>query len=460
MHFKKRFLSTLILLSCFWLTGFELFQCSDSNSSGSDSRSGSSGTRIDVRNEQKISAEQGNFSGNLDNGDQFGSAVGDPGDLESDGVQDLAVGAPFDDDGGNDRGAVWVLFMDDNGRVDLQRRISDDAGDFGGDLDNDDVFGSALAGIGDLNGDGAFDLVAGAPGNDDGGNDRGGVWVLFLDADGRVRDQQKIADGAGGFDGNLADDDRFGSAVAVAGDINGDGIADLAVGAPNDDSDSTDAGALWILFMRADGRVDDWQRITEGSGGFNGNLRAGDGFGSAVAGTGDLDGDGIPDLVAGAPGDDGSGTDRGALWVLFLDAEGRVREQQKIADGEGGFSGDLANEDRFGSAVARIGDINRDGVADLAVGAPNDDDGSGNAGAVWIVFPEADGRVDGWQKVSEQSGGFGGDLKAGDHFGAALAGIGDLNNDGVVDLAVGAPGDDDGGDDQGALWILFMQRTN
>ena len=184
------------------------------------------------------------------------------------------------------------------------------------------------------------------------------------------------------------------------------------------------------------------------------------GFGSAVAGAGDLDGDGIPDLVVGAPGDDGSGTDRGALWVLFLNAEGRVREQQKIADGEGGFSGDLANDDRFGSAVARIGDINRDGIADLAVGAPNDDDGSGNAGAVWIVFLEADGRVDGWQKVSEQSGGFGGDLSAGDRFGAALTGIGDLDNDGIVDLAVGAPGDDDGGDDQGALWILFMQRTN
>ena len=108
MHFDKRYLYTLILLSCFSLTGFELFQCSDSNSSSSDSRSGSSGTRIDCRDEQKISAEAGNFSGNLDNDDRFGSAVAAIGDIDGNGVEDIAVGAPGDDTNGTDRGAVWV----------------------------------------------------------------------------------------------------------------------------------------------------------------------------------------------------------------------------------------------------------------------------------------------------------------------------------------------------------------
>jgi hypothetical protein len=460
MHFDKRFHHSLILLSFFCLTGFELSQCTDSSSADGDSSSGSTGIRIQVRDEQKISADKGNFNGNLTSGDRFGSAVSTPGDLESDGVQDLTVGAPFDDDGGADRGAAWVLFMDGNGRVDNERKISGEAGGFDGNLDNNDFFGSALAGTGDLNGDGAFDLAVGAPGSDVGGPDRGAVWMLFLNAEGRVRDQQRIADDAGGFRGDLGNDDRFGSAIAAVGDINGDGIGDLAVGAPNDDRDSADAGAVWILFMNALGRVDDWQRITEDTGGFGGKLRAGDHFGSAVAAIGDLDRDGIPDLAVGAPGSDEGGTDRGAVWILFLNAEGRVREQQRIADRTGGFSGELDDEDLFGSALAGLGDLNGDGLEELAVGAPNDDDGSANAGALWILFLEADGRVDGWQKVSGKSGGFDGNLDADDHFGAALAGIGNLDNNGIADLAVGAPGDDDGGDNKGALWILFMQRLD
>ena len=457
MSFCTRSLRNLILLSCFLLAGFDLSQCSLSGSTDGDSRRGSTGISVRVQDEQKISADEGNFNGNLDSGDQFGSAVSAPGDLESDGVQDLAVGAPFSDGGGTDHGALWILFMDDNGRVDLERRISSDSGGFDGNLDVGDLFGNALAGVGDLNGDGAFDLAAGAPGDDEGGDNRGAVWLLFLTAEGRVRDEQKIADAAGGFGGDLDDEDRFGSAIAEIGDINGDGITDLAVGAPGDDSNGTDRGAVWVLFLNAEGRVRDEQRIADGAGGFDGDLDDEDHFGSALAGIGDIDGDGVNDLAVGAPGNDGKGSNRGAVWILFLNTAGRVRDEQKIADDAGGFDGDLNDEDRFGSALAGIDNIDGSGLTGLAVGAPNDDDGPDNAGAVWVLFPEADGRVDAWQKISPDAGDFDGDLNAGDHFGAAVADIGDLDNDGTVDLAVGAPGDDDGGSDKGATWVLFMR---
>jgi hypothetical protein len=467
MHFTKRYAHALLLVSCLLLTGFNGFQCSDDDSDDDDTDENPSGGdpifKLRVSDEQKISADSGDFNGSLSNGDQFGSAVADLGDLEADGVRDLAVGAPFDDDDGDDRGAVWVLFMDDNGRVDQEQKISSDAGGFLGDLDDDDLFGSAVAGIGDLNGDGVFDMATGVPGDDDGGTDRGAVWVLFLDDRGRVRREQKLADGVGGFRGDLDDDDHFGSAVADIGDVNGDGITDLAVGAPNDDDGSDNAGAVWILFMEVDGRVATWQKISTSDGGFNGNLDANDHFGAAVAGIGDLDSDGIPDLAVGAPRGDDNGTDRGAVWVLFLDDSGRVRREQKLADGTGGFDANLDDDDRFGSAVAGVADLNEDGIRDLAVGAPNDDDGSDNAGAIWILMMETDGRVDGWQKVSESEGGFDGNLKSDDHFGAAISGLGnlglDLDNSELADLAVGAPGDDDDGEDQGAVWILFMDRT-
>ena len=455
MHINKRYTYPLILVSMLLLTGSDGFKCSDDDDND-DSSSGTSNTRIEVIDEQKISADSGGFNGNLDKGDQFGSAVADPGDLEADGVGDLAVGAPFDDDDGKDRGAVWMLFMDDNGRVDQEQKISSDAGDFAGNLDDDDLFGSALAGIDDLDGDAAFDLAVGAPGDDENGPDRGGIWILFLDIEGRVRQEQKIAEGEGGFDGDLDDDDRFGSAVAAIGDVNGDGITDLAVGAPNDDDGSNDAGAVWILFMRMDGTVDAWQKVSDSEGSFGGSLDAEDHFGAAVAGIGDLDDDGIPDLVVGVPGGDKSGTDRGEVWVLFLDSEGKVRDEQRIADSDGGFEGALADDDSFGSAVANVGDLNGDGIPDLGVGAPNDDDGAANAGAIWILIMKTDGRVDAWQKVSGEAGEFNGNLEADDHFGAAIAGIGNINNSGLADLAVGAPGDDDGDTDQGAVWILFM----
>jgi len=455
MHINKRYTYPLILVSMLLLTGADGFKCSDDDDND-DSSSGTTNTRIEVIDEQKISADSGGFNGNLDKGDQFGSAVADPGDLEADGVRDLAVGTPFDDDDGKDRGAVWMLFMDDNGQVDQEQKISSDAGDFAGNLDDDDLFGSAVAGIGDLDGDGAFDLAVGAPGGDENGPGRGEVWILFLDTEGKVLREQKISDSDGDFNGDLDDDDRFGSAIAAIGDVNGDGITDLAVGAPNDDDGSNNAGAVWILFMRMDGSVDAWQKVSDSEGSFGGSLDGEDHFGAAVAGIGDLDDDGIPDLVVGAPGGDKSGTDRGEIWVLFLDSEGKVRDEQRIADSDGGFEGALADDDSFGSAVANVGDLNGDGIPDLGVGAPNDDDGAANAGAIWILILKTDGRVDAWQKVSGEAGGFNGNLEADDHFGAAIAGIGNINNSGLADLAVGTPGDDDGDTDQGAVWILFM----
>ena len=459
MHFTKRYLYLLIFVSMLFLTGSSSFSCTSGDNDSDDKKSSGGNTEIKVKvsKQQKISADSGGFNGSLDDGDQFGSAIADPGDLEADGVRDLAVGTPFKDDGGSDKGAVWILFMDSDGRVDQQQKISDNAGGFGGTISDDDLFGSALAGISDLDGDGAFDLAVGVPGNDNGGADRGGVWILFLDAEGKVRQKQKIADDTGGFGGGLDDDDRFGSAVADIGDVNGDGIPDLAVGAPNDDDGSDNAGAVWILFMKVDGRVETKQKISMDAGRLNGNLEADDHFGAALAGIGDLDKNGIPDLAVGIPGDDNGGTDRGGVFILFLDKEGKVLQKQKIADDTGGFGGGLDDDDRFGSAVAAIGDMNDDGISDLAVGAPNDNDEFTNAGAVWILMMNTDGKVGAWQQVSGSAGGFNGNLEAEDHFGAALAGIGDLNNSGVPDLAVGAPGDDDGGADQGAVWILFME---
>ena len=444
-----------IVTICLTLEGSRCGISISSNSSNSGA-----GT-IEVESEQKISSSAGGFNGNLNPGDGFGSAVTDSGDLEGDGVRDMAAGAPGDDEGGTDRGAVWILFMNSDGTVDMQQKIGDSSGGFDGKLNNDDRFGSALAALGDLNEDGMRDLAVGAPGDDDGGTDRGAVWILFLDGTtGKVRLSQKVSDTSGGFGGTLNDGDRFGSAVASIGDLDGDGTGDLAVGAPYADVNGPDRGEIWILFMGRDGKVSSQQRIADGSGGFKGNLNDDDHFGSAAASAGDLDGDGIPDLAVGAPGDDDGGTNRGAVWILFMDRDGRVKSEQKIADGSGSFKGDLNDNDVFGSALANPGDLDADGIPDLVVGSPGSDDGGTDRGAVWILFLDEEGKVRSERQISSTNGNFGGKLHDGDQFGSAVTGIGDLDSNGMPDLAVGAPEDDDRGTNKGAVWVLFMKQTN
>jgi len=406
---------------------------------------------------QKISETQGGFGdifgGPLNDDDEFGRAVTNLGDVDGDNVTDLAVGVQHDNDGQFHSGAVWILFLNSDGTVKAKQKISNTAGGFTGILDNQDLFGAGVAGLGDLDGDGIPDLAVGARNDDDGGNDKGAVWILFLNSDGTVKSHQKISDTEGGFTGVLASNTRFGESVANLGDVDGDGVQDIAMGAQSDDSSR---GAVWILFLNSDGTVKSHQKILDTEGGFNGILDIGDDFGIAVAGLGNLDGDSVPDLAVGADGDDDGGNDKGAVWILFLNSDGTVKSHQKISNTEGGFTGVLDNEDQFGFSGAGLGDLDGDAIPDLAVGALFDDDGGLDTGAFYILFLNGDGTVKSHQKISDTEGGFTGVINTGDHFGFSITSVGDLDGDMALDLAVGANRDDDGGNNQGAVWILFL----
>jgi hypothetical protein len=412
-----------------------------------------------VLTQSKISDEKGNFDGSLDPEDNFGWSVTNLGDIDGNGMPEVAVGAPLDDDGDTDAGALWILSLNAQGGVTHYQKISDAAGDLGGTLDFADEFGASVTLVGDLNDDGVPDLAVGAPYTDDAFADTGAVRILFMRSDGTVKGQQKISRLAGDFGGDLSTGDLFGYAVSGLGDLNGDGIPDLAVGAPFDDDGSANTGAVYILFLRADGTVNSYQKISTQSGLFRGKLHSGDRFGNAVAALGDVDGDGILDIAVGAPqDDDGSGTNLGAVWILFLAANGKVNNEQKISKVYGELNQNLKGGDLFGWGLAALGDIDRNGVPDLAVGAPFDDDGSGyEKGAIYELSLLPDGTVKESRKISQTQGGFTGNLAPGDNFGTSLAAIGDLDENGLGDLIVGAPNDDDGnGNNTGAVWVLFM----
>ncbi len=416
-----------------------------------------------VLSHQKISDTEGGFTGTLANDDWF-CATASLGDLDGDGVRDMAVGASGDDDGGLDRGAVRIPVHNTAGTVKSHQKISDTEGGFTGILDDGDNFGWHLASLGDLDGDGVVDLAVGAPFDDDGGPAHGAVWILFLNVDTTdpdnpivtVDSHQKISDTEGGFEGILDDFGFFGFIEALLGDHDGDGVVDLAVAASHADDGGPNRGQVWILLLNPDGTVKCQQKISSTAGGFRGTLDDEDLFGQSLGSLGDLDGDDVGDLAVGAPGDNDGGTSRGAMWVLFLNTNGTVKSHRKISDTEGGFTGILDNFDFFGETGNSLGDLDGDGVADLAVGATRDDDGGLDRGAVWVLFLNTDGTVKTHQKISATEGGFTGILNNGDWFSWTPMFLGDLDGDGVGELAVGGLFDDDGGTDRGAVWILFL----
>jgi FG-GAP repeat len=413
-----------------------------------------------------------------------GAALAIVGDLAGDGAQVLAVGSPNAHDALHRGGAVRFFSLTPAGVSRESREIW--ASEFDPGAVGTELFGYSLAAIGDLDGDGIADLAVGAAalvtvgGSDE---ERGDVWILFLDRDGSVKRSARVGLGPNVSSDELHPLDRFGASLAWLGDVDGDGITDLAVGVPYDDDGATDLnvnaryskgggqnrGAVWIVFLHADGSAKAAQKISATSGGLAGPLAEAGYFGSAVAGLGDLDGDGTPDLAVGAPyaGDARAGQ-MGLVWILCLKADGTVKREQRIGDGDGGLRPSL-DSDAFGCSLASLGDIDHDGGPDIAVGAEYDKGKSAEdctQGAVWILHLDAAGQVRSQLRIGDDDGGFTARMADCGQFGCSLAWwpFGRLakapHGLGVVagELLVGARQEMSGDEMTGKVWLLDLAR--
>ncbi len=404
---------------------------------------------------QKISNLQGGFGNNLNANDLFGNACDSIGDINGDGVTDIVVSSFGDDQVATDMGAIYIMKLYSDGSVQSYTKISKNMGGFTGNISSGDIFGSGFAALGDFNNDGHYDVAVGAEYDDDGGNWNGAIYLLSLDTSGLVLSSQKISALSGGFTGTLSGTPAFGCDIANIGDLNGDGVDDLAVGSRRDNDGGTRHGAIWILFMNSNGTVHHQKKISDTQGNFGASLDDEDFFGVSVEYLGDIDGNGSTEIAVGAHFDDDGGSDKGAIYILSLDTGGTVLNYQKISDTYGNFSNILSPNDKFGVSIAKIGDLDHDGVIDIAVGAYGDNTAGSHAGAFYILYLNANGTVKNYLKITEGLDGFNGDLDAGDRFGVSISSIGKYGD--LYALLVGARGDDDNASNAGAAYILFIR---
>jgi hypothetical protein len=344
----------------------------------------------------------------------FGFALAVPGDLNSDGYPDLLVGASFQDvDGVVDRGQAFVFSgVDGTLLLTLNNPIPQDVA----------LFGSSVAAIGDINGDGLADFVVGAPAQDVGEKTNQGQAFVFSGVDGTLLftiDDPLSQAGA-----------LFASRVVAAGDINGDGVPDIAASSPNRSIGLKIGQGQVFVFSGVDGTLlltidpPTPQPLAT--------------FGLGLAGAADISGDGIPDLLIGAPFQNvGEEAIQGQAFV-FSGADGALLLVLNDPAPEAAAT--------FGHSLAASGDVDGDSISDILVGAINQNvDGVVNQGRAF-VFSGTDGSL----------------LFTLDNpiphmfalFGGVVAAPGDINQDGLPDFLVGSPGQNVSQANQGQAFVF------
>ena len=251
--------------------------------------------------------------------------------------------------------------------------------------------------------------------------------------------------------------DLAGFAVGSIADLNGDGLAEILAGAPRMENGAlTDAGGAFVVWS-SNGASD--IALSDAVAGIGAGFAmfgeaSQDYAGTALTAVGDLNGDGLSEILVSATGNDAGGADAGAGYVVWGTSSQTPIQLANMAAGSGGFRiiGQAAG-DGASRSLGSIADLNGDGKAELLIGAPGNDAGGANAGAVYVVFGKASGTQVDLDAVAAGVGGFRITGAVGENAGMAVTGLGDVNGDGRADIMLTAPG-------SGKAYVVFGKSSN
>lgn len=407
----------------------------------------------------RVEIDNDNIAAAINAGDLFGYQIEAIGDLDSDGVIDLATIKFSDDSNEANVGSVLILFMNNDGSVKSTNEIVMDgtAAGLNGCIANDSTNrdnGSLeqLAFVGDLDGDGEPTLALGANSNDHPIANSGAVYMLELNSDGTVDNCVLITEDSNGFDPGAGVYRQSGEGQAanfgwpvIATDLNGDGQNELIVGATSNDDNYTD---LWVLFLTTTGAVSS-HPATPISGntdiGMDSSEYISDGksiSGTKIMVTNENDGDG-----------------GGSVFIVNLSSAGAYVSSTEIL---GSSIAGVANDERFGSGVTPLGDLDGDNIIDILVGNEAGDDTNSLSGEVHILYLNNDDTVKESQKISNESE----NTRTGETPFAAsdLFGHGMVlwkTDGGIATIAISATQDDTGSEaNSGAIHLLYVVDAN
>ena len=352
------------------------------------------------------------------------------GDMDGDGFQDIAIGALGDDDIATDAGAAYVIYGPSTGTSSLSAAIK-----LTGETASDKA-GRSVALVGDVNQDGNDDLLVGAPEYDTTSlTNTGAAYLLYGPiSSGSLSGASTIYEGA-------AAADFTGYTVSAAGDVDGDGGADLLIGAYRADPTTFNEGSTYLVTGTATGSVS----LSTATARFNGEASSDQSGEAAISAAGDVNGDGYGDIIIGAQRNDpGSLTDAGAAYLLYGPFSGTL----SLSSASAIFTG-ISASDNAGRAVSGGSDYNLDGNDDILIGAKKDDSAGTEAGAAFLYFGPATGTT----SLATADVTFTG-AAAGDEAGITV-GFADINGDNKPDVLVGAHQESTGTSVGGATYILF-----
>ncbi len=347
-------------------------------------------------------------AGSGQKGARFGASVSTAGDVNSDGYDDVVIGAHRYNTaatGQSEEGRVYLFYGSADGLSASPDWI----------LDGDQAganFGVAVSTAGDVNSDGYDDIIIGASGYANNEGKVGKAYVFLGFGEGTTTLFWSVEGDQGGA--------KFGESVNTAGDVNNDGHADIIVGAPRYDGAEGNEGAAFVYYGDASVDLDPaWSVVIT-------QTKAQ--FGAAVSTAGDVNGDGYDDVIVGAPAYTVTAQFEGGAFIFHSSAAGLSSSPDwQITGGQ--------SNAHFGASVSTAGDVNGDGYADVLVGAPlysTDKEHPAQEGAAFVFAGEEDGVR---QTIYWSSDGG----KAGTKFGASVSTAGDVNDDGCDDIIIGAP---------------------